>query len=136
MEVDRCIFFQRSRHVSTVRCCGGPTTSPFRGMIGSVDADRWEQLVEQSVGGPISRGSMFGSQGLRIGSKFFALWWHDRLVVKPSPQRLRELVAAGSAEPFEPMPGRPMNGWVVVGYDADWTPLVEEARAFVESQQK
>ena len=37
----------------------------------------WEQLVERSVGGPVSRGSMFGSQGLRTGTKFFAIWWHD-----------------------------------------------------------
>jgi hypothetical protein len=96
----------------------------------------WEQLVERSVGGPVSRGSMFGSQGLRTGTKFFALWWHDRLVVKPSPDRLRELVDAGAAEPFEPMPGRAMNGWVVVGPDADWVPLVDEARAYVEAQKK
>jgi hypothetical protein len=96
----------------------------------------WEQLVERSVGGPVSRGSMFGSQGLRTGTKFFAIWWHDQLVVKPSPARLQELVAAGEAEAFEPMAGRPMNGWVVVAPSADWAPLVDEARAYVESQQK
>jgi hypothetical protein len=101
-----------------------------------VAGNRWEQLVERSVGGPVSRGSMFGSKGLRTGTKFFALWWQERLVVKPSPDRLRELVDAGDAEPFEPMPGRPMNGWVVVGPNADWLPLVDEARAYVESQQK
>ena len=96
----------------------------------------WEELVERSVGGPVSRGSMFGSQGLRTGTKFFAIWWHERLVVKPPPDRLRELVAAGEAEPFEPMPGRRMNGWVVVGDDVEWGPLADEARAFVESQQR
>jgi hypothetical protein len=96
----------------------------------------WEQLVERSVGGAVSRGSMFGSQGLRTGTKFFAIWWEERLVVKPPPDRVRELVAAGEAEPFEPMPGRPMNGWVVVGPAADWAPLVDEARGYVESQQK
>lgn len=96
----------------------------------------WEQLVERSVGGPVSRGAMFGSKGLRTGTKFFAIWWHDQLVVKPSPDRVRELLAAGEAEPFEPMAGRPMNGWVVVAPDADWAGLVDEARAFVESMQK
>jgi hypothetical protein len=96
----------------------------------------WDELVGRSVGGPVTRGSMFGSQGLRTGTKFFAIWWHERLVVKPSPDRLGELVAAGQAEPFEPMPGRRMNGWVVLGDDVDWAPLVDEARAFVESQQK
>ena len=34
--------------------------------------DRWQQLVAGAEGGPVSRGSMFGSQGLRTGTKFFA----------------------------------------------------------------
>jgi hypothetical protein len=79
---------------------------------------------------------MFGSQGLRTGKKFFALWWHDQLVLKLSPDRQEELVTAGTAQPFEPMQGRAMNGWVVVGSSADWPALVDQARAFVESQQK
>jgi hypothetical protein len=29
-----------------------------------------------------------------------------------------------------------MNGWVVVGPSADWAALVDEARAYVESQQE
>ena len=98
--------------------------------------DRWAQLVAGAEGGPVSRGSMFGSQGLRTGKKFFAVWWHDRLVVKLPPARLDELVEAGAGEPFEPMEGRRMNGWIVLGDDVDWAPLTEEARAFVESQQK
>lgn len=79
---------------------------------------------------------MFGSQGLRTGPKFFALWWHEQLVVKPSPDRLADLLAGGDAVPFEPMSGRPMNGWVVVSPSADWAPLVDDARAYVESQQR
>jgi hypothetical protein len=34
------------------------------------------------------------------------------------------------------MDGRRMNGWVVVDPTADWPPLVDEARAFVESQAR
>jgi TfoX/Sxy family transcriptional regulator of competence genes len=98
--------------------------------------DRWQQLVAGAEGGPVSRGSMFGSQGLRTGTKFFAVWWHDRLVVKLPPARLDELVEAGAGEPFEPMEGRRMNGWIVLGDDVDWAPLTDEARAYVESQQK
>ena len=98
--------------------------------------ERWEQLVERAVVGPVSRGSMFGSQGLRTGTKFFAIWWHEQLVLKLPPERLQALVAAGAAEPFEPMAGRPMNGWVIVGPSTDWAPLVDDARAFVASQQK
>ena len=95
----------------------------------------WEALVERAEGGPVSRGHRFGSQGLRTGRKFFALWWHDQLVLKLPPDRLQELVTAGTAQPFEPMEGRPMNGWMLLGESADWAPLVGEARAFVAEQQ-
>lgn len=94
----------------------------------------WEELVAGAEGGSVTRGSMFGSQGLRTGRKFFAVWWHDQLVLKLPPDRSRELVDAGTATPFEPMEGRPMNGWVVVSPAADWPALVDAARAFVERQ--
>jgi TfoX/Sxy family transcriptional regulator of competence genes len=97
--------------------------------------DRWQDLVEQSVRGDVTQGTMFGSKGLRTGRKYFAVWWHEQLVAKLPPQRLQELVSAGRAEPFEPMAGRPMNGWVVVDPSVDWPPLVEEAREYVESQR-
>ena len=98
--------------------------------------ERWEELAEGSVGGAVTRGSMFGSQGLRTGTKFFAVWWHDQLVLKLPPARLTELVEAGAGRPFEPMEGRRMNGWILLGESADCAPLTDEARAFVESQQK
>ena len=95
----------------------------------------WDSLVARAEGGPVSRGSMFGSQGLRTGRRFFAIWWHERLVLKLPPERQHALIAAGDTEPFEPMEGRPMNGWVVVSPSADWPPLVDQARAHVEQQQ-
>jgi hypothetical protein len=101
-----------------------------------VAEDRWQALVAEAEGGPVTRGSMFGSQGLRTGKKFFAIWWQEQLVVKLPEARREELAAAGSAEPFEPMPGRVMNGWVLLQPAADWSPLVAEARAYVESQEK
>jgi TfoX/Sxy family transcriptional regulator of competence genes len=96
--------------------------------------ERWQDLVEQSVGGPVTQGTMFGSKGLRTGKKFFAVWWHEKLVTKLPAARLEELVAGGRAEPFEPMEGRPMNGWVVVDPAADWPSLTEEAHRFVAAQ--
>lgn len=107
-----------------------------RGSLHAVTDERWKDLVEQSVGGPVIQGTMFGSKGLRTGRKFFAVWWHEKLVTKLPPERLQELVSTGRAEPFEPMEGRPMNGWVIVDPSADWLPLVNEARAYVESQQQ
>jgi TfoX/Sxy family transcriptional regulator of competence genes len=96
--------------------------------------DRWADLVAGAEGGPVSRGSMFGSQGLRTGKKFFAIWWHEQLVVKLPPARLTELVDAGHGQPFEPMEGRRMNGWILLGARANWQALVEEARMFVQAQ--
>jgi hypothetical protein len=98
--------------------------------------ERWQELVEGAEEGPVTQGTMFGSKGLRTGAKFFAIWWHDQLVLKLPPARLTELVEAGDGQPFEPMPGRAMNGWVVVAPSADWRPLTGEARTHVESQQR
>jgi TfoX N-terminal domain len=98
--------------------------------------ERWDELVEGAVGGSVTSGTMFGSKGLRTGKKFFAIWWHDQVVVKLPPARLEEIVGAGEAVQFEPMTGRPMNGWVVAEPTADWAALVAEAHAFVESQQR
>jgi hypothetical protein len=99
-------------------------------------ADRWPELVETTTGGAVSEGTMFGSKGLRTGKKFFAIWWHEQLVVKLPAERLSALAGDGRGEPFEPMPGRPMNGWLVLGSGVEWEPLVAEARAHVEAQQR
>jgi hypothetical protein len=98
--------------------------------------DRWQELVATTTGGPVTEGTMFGSKGLRTGKKFFAVWWHEQLVVKLPAERLAELVAAGDGQPFEPMPGRAMNGWLVVEPSVEWPELAAEARAHVEAQQK
>ena len=96
--------------------------------------DRWQDLVAGAVGGSVTEGAMFGSKGLHTGKKFFAMWWHEQLVVKLPAERAAELAGAGQAQPFEPMPGRAMTGWVVVAGTSDWPPLVDEARAFVAAQ--
>ena len=57
----------------------------------------WEELVAGAEGGEVSRGSMFGSAGLRTGRRFFAIWWHERLVLKLPADRRQALVEAGQA---------------------------------------
>ena len=96
--------------------------------------DRWQQLVADTEGGEVTPGKMFGSEGLRTGRKFFAIWWHEQLVVKLPADRLQELVAAGDGRHFEPMEGRRMNGWILLGNSVDWAPRVEQARAHVAAQ--
>src|SRR5690348_1025975 len=97
---------------------------------------RWDELVEDSVGGDVTLGTMFGSKGLRSGKKFFAIWWHEQLVLKLPPARIEQLVTAGSGTLFEPMEVRQMNGWIFVDGSADWDALSRDARAFVEAQQR
>ena len=96
--------------------------------------ERWQDLVDRTEGGPVTPGTMFGCRGLRTGRKFFAIWWEDQLVVKLPADRLQELAAAGEGEMFEPMPGRPMNGWLVLTGTTEWDGVVAEARAHTEAQ--
>ncbi|TFV53519.1 hypothetical protein [Blastococcus sp. TF02A-35] len=96
--------------------------------------DAWEDLVDRFTDGEVTRGHMFGCQGLRTGRRFFTIRWEGQLVLKLPPTRLARLVEDGAGTPFEPMEGRRMNGWVVLGPSADPAPLVEEARAYVAAQ--
>jgi hypothetical protein len=97
--------------------------------------ESWEDLVERSRGGEVTPGTMFGCAGLRTGRKFFAIWWHEQLVVKLPADRLRQLFDSGQGAVFEPMEGRPMNGWALLHDGVPWDPLIAEARAYVAAQQ-
>ncbi len=100
-----------------------------------VTQQRWADLVEVSSGGQVTVGTMFGSKGLRTGKKFFAIWWHEQLVLKLPAKRIEELVSREAGQPFEPMTGRVMNGWVLVTGTTDWLELTAEASDFVASLQ-
>ncbi len=97
--------------------------------------ESWNDLVERTRGGEVTPGAMFGCAGLRTGRKFFAIWWHEQLVVKLPADRLQELVDSGQGAVFEPMEGRPMNGWVLLRDGVPWDPVIAEARAYVAAQQ-
>jgi len=83
----------------------------------------------------ISRGRMFGSEGLKVGKQVFAMEVKGRLVVKVSIERAEELRRNGLAEAFDPGHGRPMKQWVAVSPEAkvDWVTLSREALAFVRA---
>lgn len=76
----------------------------------------------------VSRGRMFGSDGLKFAGKVFAMEVKGRLVVKLPAERVDELVAAG-AERFDPGHGRLMRQWASVSAagTADWLGLAREA---------
>lgn len=81
-------------------------------------------------------GAMFGSTGLRVRGKVFALAdYAGDLMVKVPQARAAELIATGGVSPIV-MAGRTMREWVTMplaaGVEA-WRALVEEAYAYVES---
>jgi hypothetical protein len=83
----------------------------------------------------VDMGRMFGSEGLRVRGKIFALVSFDgRLMLKLPADRTVELVDAGEAERVE-MAGRAMREWVFVPASGAprWDPLIAEALAYVDA---
>jgi TfoX/Sxy family transcriptional regulator of competence genes len=93
----------------------------------------------ESVVGPlledprVTRSTMFGARGLRIGGKVFAMLAQDRLVVKLPRARVEALASTGAGARFDPGHGRLMKEWVGIPPTSadDWSGLLREAREFV-----
>jgi hypothetical protein len=81
----------------------------------------------------VERVRMFGSPGLKVAGKVFAMLLKDRLVVKLPESQVAEWVAARRGTPFDPGHGRPMKEWLSVPADAKlhWLPLAQSAFEFV-----
>lgn len=81
---------------------------------------------------------MFGYPAAFVGGNLTTSLHEDRWIVRLPDEARTELLAIDGAAPFEPMPGRPMKGYVVVPpavlADADalgaW---VERAIAYVRT---
>jgi hypothetical protein len=83
----------------------------------------------------VEQARMFGTSGLSVRRKTFAMLHREALVVKLDPARCKGLVEGGVAKFFDPGHGRLMKGWVSVGaaHSKMWTSLADEARAYVGS---
>ncbi len=80
----------------------------------------------------------FGSSGLKIHNKIFAMLVKDKLVVKLPKLRVDELIADGYGERFDPhRDGRLMKEWIVLEptFQEEWLSLAKEAMEFVASQR-
>jgi hypothetical protein len=74
----------------------------------------------------------FGSNGLKVNGKLFALFTQGTLVVKLPRDRVAALVAAKVGKPFDPGHGRSMKEWLTVtDANAPWIVLAREAHRFV-----
>jgi hypothetical protein len=66
----------------------------------------------------VSGGKMFGASCMKTpNGKSAAMFWNDHLVVKLQGAFLDEAMSLNGTKPFEPMEGRPMNGWVQIPFE-------------------
>ena len=79
-----------------------------------------------------TRRPMFGYPSLVIGGHMFAGLYQDSLVLRLGAGDRAELTSRHGAAQFEPMPGRPMTGFVIVPPALVADPAVERwlGRAF------
>ena len=80
----------------------------------------------------------FGSSGLRIHNKIFAMLVKGKLVVKLPKPRVDALIASGDGDRFDPRhDGRLMMEWVSVEptSEGEWLTLAREAMEFVASKR-
>ncbi len=99
---------------------------------GAVDP-RFARVIEAFAGDrQVSQTRMFGSVGLKVKSKVFAIFYKGKFVAKLPGERVDEIVASGKGDRFDPGHGRPSKEWVAVsGESPPWTGLAEEAYRFV-----
>ena|SRR2546421_9404849 len=114
-----------------------PPTTPEERYAAIVEALLSNADVTHGAAEPQSKKG-FGSSGLKIGGKLFAMLAKGRLVVNLSRQRVEALVAAGAGERFAPRhDGRLMKEWLTVEPPSaeGWLPLAREAMEFMASTQ-
>jgi hypothetical protein len=77
----------------------------------------------------------FGSNGLKLDGRLFALFTRGTLVVKLPATRVATLVAAKLGVPFDPGHGRKMKEWLEIrSTRAPVLQLAQEAYAFATSR--
>lgn len=83
----------------------------------------------------VSLARMFGSDGLKVNGKVFAMLVRGNLVVKLPKERVDALINAKLGEYFDPGHGRLMKEWVAIKPKAadQWLKLAKEAQRFVVS---
>jgi TfoX/Sxy family transcriptional regulator of competence genes len=104
--------------------------------------ERFATIVEELLSNPDvtppSDRLRFGSSGLKIHNKIFAMLVKGKLVVKLPKSRVDALITSGEGERFDPRKnGRLMKEWVTIEPTSEegWLPLAREALEFVASKR-
>jgi len=115
---------------------------PFMSHPPITPEERFATIVETLLSNPgvtpPSNAKGFGSSGLRIHNKIFAMLVGGKLVVKLPKPRVDALIASGDGVRFDPRhDGRLMKEWVTIepGSAEEWLNLSREAMEFVASQR-
>jgi TfoX/Sxy family transcriptional regulator of competence genes len=85
----------------------------------------------------VGSGRKFGSNGLEVSGKLFALFTQGTLVVKLPKDRVAALIASHVGEQFDPGHGRLMKEWLTIkSAKASWIDLAREAHDFVKGVRR
>ena len=81
-------------------------------------------------------GKGFGSSGLKVNGKLFAMISSKGTFVAKLPRdRVAELVRLGKGQPFDPGHGRLMKEWIALETTpSSWVELAREAHQYVRSK--
>ncbi len=87
---------------------------------------------DRRVEPPAPARGAFGSNGLKVDGRIFAMLVRGALVVKLPRERVEALIRSGRAEPFDAGRGRAMKEWATVrGSEPGWLALAKEALEYV-----
>ena len=94
---------------------------------------RYERVVEPFLERGAKKGKMFGMPVAKIGDKVFAGTFGDAMTFKLGDEGAAKALKLKGVEPFEPMAGRAMGGWVLVPLEnaRRWPALAEQAWTFM-----
>jgi len=88
-----------------------------------------DAFLESRSAGPSRK---FGSNGLKVNGRLFALFTQGTMVVKLPKGRVLAMVSAAMGKPFDPGHGRLMEEWLTItSPKASWLALAKEAHEFV-----